>query len=298
MNKTRFYLYTEYIHFLEGMDIADQALLFRVILQYEGGLEVEEMTPAVKAVFSMIKNRLDNNREEYGRVCDANRKNGKKGGRPKTENNRTEPKITEENRIKPNETEINRIKPNKTEINQTEPNETEINRNKPDNDNDNDKDNDKENEIKNNKSDSNESDRQKPQADFRRAVELWNGLQDLGIKPITRISNDAKRFDNLRARLRQYGLAEYENAINRIRGSDFLQGKHGGNPWQITFDWFVLPNNFPKVLDGNYDNKTAATGISNGKQSLGDAEEVIRRWTSEEDGTVGDIAESQKNLWG
>ena len=25
--------------------------------------------------------------------------------------------------------------------------------------------------------------------------------------------------------------------------------------WQITFDWFVRPNNFPKVLDGNYDDK-------------------------------------------
>lgn len=106
----------------------------------------------------------------------------------------------------------------------------------------------------NNISNSNELDCQKPQADFRRAIDLWNTLTDVGIKPVSRVAPGAKRFDNLRARIREYGMAEYENAINRIRGSDFLQGKHGGRPWQITFDWFVLPSNFPKVLDGNYDN--------------------------------------------
>ena len=43
-------------------------------------------------------------------------------------------------------------------------------------------------------------------------------------------------------------------AIEKIKGSSFLQGKSKSRrPWVITFDWFVLPNNFPKVLDGNYD---------------------------------------------
>ncbi len=31
-----------------------------------------------------------------------------------------------------------------------------------------------------------------------------------------------------------------------------MKGKNK-NGWVITFDWFVLPNNFPKVLEGNYD---------------------------------------------
>ena len=125
MAKNRFYMYTEYIHFLEGMMPEDQALLFRVILQHEGGLEVEEMTPAVKAVFSMIKNRLDNNREEYEKQCEINRENGKKGGRPK------------QNRNKPDETEINRNKAK----------QTEQNRNKPDNDNEKDNEKDKGKDI-------------------------------------------------------------------------------------------------------------------------------------------------------
>ena len=43
-------------------------------------------------------------------------------------------------------------------------------------------------------------------------------------------------------------------AIEKIKGSSFLQGKSNSRrAWVVSFDWFVLPNNFPKVLDGNYD---------------------------------------------
>ena len=61
-------------------------------------------------------------------------------------------------------------------------------------------------------------------------------------------------------------LAGYQNAIEQIKNSDFLQGKHSGRPWQITFDWLILPNNYPKVLEGNY--KTALN--KNGRSSLED----------------------------
>jgi len=87
----------------------------------------------------------------------------------------------------------------------------------------------------------------------RRVVDAWNALQDVGIKPISRVSSGSKRYQSLIARLREYGEDDVLQAIERIRLSDFLQGKHGGRPWLITFDWFVLPNNFPKVLEGNYD---------------------------------------------
>ena len=41
-------------------------------------------------------------------------------------------------------------------------------------------------------------------------------------------------------------------AIENVKHSEFLQGKTDGR-WQITFDWFVKPNNFPKVLEGQYE---------------------------------------------
>lgn len=91
------------------------------------------------------------------------------------------------------------------------------------------------------------------QTDIRLIVEAWNKLQNYGIKPISKLSNNSKRYQSLTARIKQYNTADILLAIDRIKQSDFLQGKNN-NGWTITFDWFVLPNNFPKVLEGNYDN--------------------------------------------
>lgn len=90
--------------------------------------------------------------------------------------------------------------------------------------------------------------------DVQRAVSEWNSLSDIGIKPISKLSSGTKRYQSLKARIKQYGIDEVIRAINRVRESDFLQGKK--KSFTITFDWFVKPNNFPKVLDGNYDNDT------------------------------------------
>lgn len=89
----------------------------------------------------------------------------------------------------------------------------------------------------------------------RRVVKEWNTLSQYGIKPVSRLTNGTKRYDSLVARIKQYSVDDVLKAIDNIRNSDFLQGKHKGKPWQITFDWFVLPNNFPKVLEGNYNNE-------------------------------------------
>lgn len=84
-----------------------------------------------------------------------------------------------------------------------------------------------------------------------RILNHWNALQTLGIKPIRMING--KREESVRARIRQYGEDAFIEAIDRIRESDFLQGKNSRG-WTITFDWLILPSNFPKVLEGNYDN--------------------------------------------
>ena len=92
----------------------------------------------------------------------------------------------------------------------------------------------------------------------RRIIEAWNCLSEYGIRPISRLGSGSKRYACLTARLNEYGEAEVMRAIENIKHSDFLQGKSCGKPWVITFDWFVLPGNFPKVLEGNYDNRDQA----------------------------------------
>lgn len=92
--------------------------------------------------------------------------------------------------------------------------------------------------------------------DYDAIVAMWNELEGYGdIKPIRKISERGNRHSLVSSRLKEYGIDGFRDAIEKIKQSDFLQGKHNGKPWSITFDWFILPSNFPKVLEGNYDNK-------------------------------------------
>lgn len=87
--------------------------------------------------------------------------------------------------------------------------------------------------------------------DVERIVDAWNDLEKIGIKRIRALKPGTKRHSSLLARIKQYGVDDVLTAIRNIEDSRFLRGECGKG-WVITFDWFVLPNNFPKVLEGNY----------------------------------------------
>ena len=86
-----------------------------------------------------------------------------------------------------------------------------------------------------------------------RIIEAWNQLESYGIKPVCRINKNSLRYRNLMARLREYGEDEVIQTIEKIKKSEFLQGKTGDGRFQVSFDWFVNPNNFVKILEGKYD---------------------------------------------
>ena len=92
--------------------------------------------------------------------------------------------------------------------------------------------------------------------DVRRIVQAWNSL---GLQQITKLTPDSKRGCMLRARVREYGTEAVLQAIEKIRSSAFLRGQNTKG-WVITFEWFVRPNNFPKVLEGNYDEARGPAG--------------------------------------
>lgn len=108
-------------------------------------------------------------------------------------------------------------------------------------------------------------------ADAQRVVDAWNSL---GLSKVTKIVPNKDRDRLLKARIKEYGVDLILQAIEKIRTSDFLLGKNK-NGWTITFDWFIRPNNFPKVLDGNYDDKKGA--VHSGADS-GNSGEVYGTW--------------------
>ena len=103
------------------------------------------------------------------------------------------------------------------------------------------------------------------QTDVRRIIEEWNKLQEVGINPIRDIKPSSKRCQLLKGRIREYGIDDVINAIENVRNSDFLRGENNRG-WMITFDWFVKPNNFTKVLEGNY-NKEGQHGTGRTAQT-------------------------------
>lgn len=103
--------------------------------------------------------------------------------------------------------------------------------------------------------------------DVQRIIDAWNSL---GLSKVTKMVPGKDRDRLLKARIKEYGTELILKAVENVRNSDFLLGKNKDG-WTITFDWFIRPNNFPKVLDGNYDNKKG--GGSDG-QATGNSSEV------------------------
>lgn len=84
--------------------------------------------------------------------------------------------------------------------------------------------------------------------DVRRIVEAWNSLN---LNEVREVTGESKRGGMLRARVKEHGVDGVLEAIENVRKSDFLKGQNAKG-FVITFDWFVKPNNFIKVLEGNY----------------------------------------------
>ena len=92
-----------------------------------------------------------------------------------------------------------------------------------------------------------------------RVTEEWNTLTAYGIPSISKMSPDSERYKMLRKRISDYGVDEVLKAIDNVRHSSFLQGKAGRKPFNLTFDWFVRPNNFIKIYDGNFNDRQTQT---------------------------------------
>lgn len=84
-------------------------------------------------------------------------------------------------------------------------------------------------------------------------IDEWNKL-DGNIPKIQSLNPGTDRYKMIKARISEYSLDDVLKAIKTIDNSRFLKGYVG--TWNATFDWFVKPSNFVKVLEGTYDDKT------------------------------------------
>lgn len=106
--------------------------------------------------------------------------------------------------------------------------------------------------------------------DVQRIIDAWNSL---GLGQIRKVIPGTERERLLKKRMKDYGVDEILRAIENIRDSKFLNGNNKKG-WIITFDWFIKPNNFPKVLDGNY--------AKSGGSKLDESYAMMERWANDE----------------
>lgn len=84
--------------------------------------------------------------------------------------------------------------------------------------------------------------------EIQRVVDAWN---QIGVTPVSKMIASSTRYKMISARIREYGIDDVLKAIENIKQSEFLRGGNKSG-WSISFEWFARPNNFPKVLEGQY----------------------------------------------
>ena len=87
---------------------------------------------------------------------------------------------------------------------------------------------------------------------IKEVLEYWNRFDEF--PKVTKLTNVRK--SHIKNRIEEHNLESCKKAIVNCNNSHFLTGDNNRN-WKANFDWvFGSPNNFVKVLEGNYNHET------------------------------------------
>ena len=228
--------------------------IFMALLAYANrGEEYETDDRSMRTLFRTIQANIDRNNERYEEKCERNRQialereKKRKEAREKEkkeEHERTQIEIGKGNEIGSeigiNNKEFNIIKEAKASTSETssdaasEPHAGARSETKPTK---------KENKI-----------------DFEKVRQQFNRIMETKKIPKLKGKIAGQRKAFFEARVRENGIVSVYRVMIKAAESNFLNGG-GGKGWIANFEWIFRPNNFPKVLDGYYDNNQPPTTI-------------------------------------
>ena len=97
--------------------------------------------------------------------------------------------------------------------------------------------------------------------DFEAIRQYWNKRikESFSAMKSLKLMTDTRR-SHIRARLKECrgDTASIYKAIDKAAASSFLNGG-GSRGFIADFDWIMRPRNFPKILEGSFDDKTETT---------------------------------------
>jgi hypothetical protein len=130
-----------------------------------------------------------------------------------------------------------------------------------------------------------------PTQTIQDVLDAWNGLE--GLPRCLLVSDKRRRW--LGARLREKFFQDnWLAAMQRVKDSPFCRGENDRG-WRATFDWFILPDSVPKVMEGKYDYRTPTTNGHAAPKSILEQEidkqtRIIERTLPKYEPTVSDPA--------
>ena len=258
--KGSFVIYNHFYQPISKLTNEQLGRLFRAIFKYNLN-ETPEVNDDIEMAFGFFENQFEIDRRKYQKRIDANRVNGKKGGRPKKE--------TEE-------TQVNRENP----LGYLETEETQVNRENPNEPKKGDNDNEYDNDINKERTSSNEEVPKKDKLSLASSQEKskdshidWKAFMDYfnetfaGKLPAIQKLTDVRK-QLVKARVAQYRKEAIPEVYKKVLESSFLMGDNDRN-WRPDFDWIFKAANFTKILEGVYSNdarparKSKADNITN-----------------------------------
>lgn len=269
-----FILYTSYYALIEGLTDEQLGQLTRAIFLYARDGETISLEPVVRMAFGFIVDDMKRNKAKYEEKVERWRANGKKGGRPrKNQEDKQKPICLDKNQ------EVSEI---------TKQNQEVFSKTLYDNDNvyvnDNVYDNVDVNDVSKEtnilepskeasmqsfseknvcaaeepQKSSEKKKSKKGEIDYAAIKDYWNEQHDKTNSAMRRLTlMTENRKEAIRGRLKDCkgDISKIYLAIDKAMASDYL---NAGHSW-ASYDWVMTRKYFPKVLEGNFNNEPATS---------------------------------------
>lgn len=245
-DKKHFLFNLEWVEILKELPSEVRYEVYDAIMEYVASGILSDLKPIAKGVFLFIKKEIDYNESQYQKTVNARKEAGSKGG-----------KARQAKRLLATQANAAFAKQNKQNLANSSINDIDIV-------SDNDiLELDESNSLSGDMTPDCRDAERKEESSFSSSKSIinyanlrdfFNARMDKENAVISRIrSITDKRKKAVNARCREYGKDAIFTVILNASKSDFLNGKNNRN-WVADFDWIFLPNNFPKILEGNYNN--------------------------------------------
>lgn len=251
MKEQAFLFYQRWREQMKRLPDNERLQIYDAICDYAFENKESNLAYYLESILDNIRLTINENRAKQEAFIESRKANGSKGGRPR----------------KSIETEQNLQKPSGFLGNLQKANETN-NKNKKENNNKKDNiDSSLHSESTSTASVDSEtgsddkikivkSDEEKENREYCNKVATYFNEQMQGkqVKKIAKLNKE--RISRILARTKEYGKEAVAQVIVKTANSNFLNGDNN-RCFLASFDWIFRPTNFPKIYEGNYDNRTS-----------------------------------------